>query len=423
MPAWKHLINDKAAADRSLLLRYFPVFAQLGFDVPVGLADLEVCSLGEGARLVPVGPVSGVRISVCDETSAMATGTYKDLDACLTVAMARANGIQRLVLSSGGNLGYALARYASRIGLEVFVFQPATTLYKLDGASYGDSHVRLITVDLPERSVKALAQAFADHYTILCAPSLQWRLAASAVRAMFIVEHAVGRQMKIDYLAQTMCAGFGPVGIYECFAALTANQLMPPFAVPRFLGFQQDANCPMVRAWRDGSRDIRPQHIDAHPEKYLEPGLYNTDPGESYTRLFELMNDFGGDLESLSDRDYEHYAPQVVELLDRAGIELTRLDHGELIEKTGVLTGVGILKAIDTGRIRCGESVLFLLTGGRRMRTANSRPVEPFVEVDRSRSIDEWVVEIGERCGLVAPDRHEPIAHVTVPGVVSDKLG
>ena len=405
MSKWEHLINKDVAADRSLLLRYFKVFSQLRSDIPVGLAELETCSVLEGARIVPVDAIGGVRIYICDETSAMATGTYKDLDACLTVAVACANGVERLVLSSGGNLGYAVARYAGRIGLEVFAFQPTTTLYKLDGADFSDSKVRLISVDLPEGSVKELAQSFAEHYRILQAPDFQLRLAASAVRAMFILEYALAPQAGVDYLAQTMCAGFGPLGIYECFSALAANNLMRTSEVPRFLGFQQEANCPMVRAWLEGSREIGPGHVEPYPENYLEPGLYNTNPGESYTRLFELMKYFGGDLLSLSASDYAQYAPQVVRILEQAEIELTRLDSGELIEKTGVLTGVGILKAIETGRIRRGEGVLFLLTGGRRARAAEPRPVKPLVEVDSSRPIDEWVVEIGRVCGLVSPAR------------------
>ncbi len=402
MASWEHLIAHGVPADRSLLLRYHEASAQLRYELPVGLADLEACSLREGARVVPVDPVAGVRVYVCDETSAMETGTYKDLDACLTVAIARANGIERLVLSSGGNLGYALARYASRVDVELFVFQPATTLYKLDGAAYSDPKVRLIAVDLPEPAVKDLAQRFAEHYAILQVPDFRWRLAASAARAMFILEHAL-TPTRIDHLAQTMCAGFGPVGIYKCFSALAANGYLRQPDVPPFLGFQQEANCPMVRAWADGSREIGAAHLGARPQSYLEPGLYNTNPGHNYTRLFSLMKYFGGDLMAVSDEDYARYLPDVLALLAQAGVELTRLPSGELLEKTGVLTGVGILKAIATGRVRRDEGVLWLLTGGHRARPIDERPVQPLLEVDASHSVDDWIDEIGRRCRLQAP--------------------
>jgi threonine synthase len=402
MAGWEHLIDCAVPAERSLILRYHRAFSQLGHDLPVELADLEACSLREGARVVPLGPVGGAHVYVCDETSVMETGTYKDLDACLTVAIARANGIERLVLSSGGNLGYALARYASRVGVELFVFQPATTLYKLDGGAFANPRIRLIPVDLPEPAVKDLAQQFAEHYSILQVPDFRWRLAASAVRAMFILEHALAPS-RIDHLAQTMCAGFGPVGIYECFSALTVHGSLRQPEIPRFLGFQQEANCPMVRAWADGSREIGAAHVGASPQNYLEPGLYNTNPGHSYTRLFGLMKYFGGDLLAVSDDDYARYLPEVLDLLAQAGVELTRLPSGDLLEKTGVLTGVGILKAIATGRVRRDEGVLWLLTGGHRARPVEPRPVQPLLEVDASRSRDEWIVEIGRRCGLQAP--------------------
>src|SRR5437667_7416395 len=81
MAGWEHLIDRGVPAERSLILRYHRAFSQLRYDMPVELADLEACSLSEGARVVPVEPVDGARVYVCDETSVMETGTYKDLDA------------------------------------------------------------------------------------------------------------------------------------------------------------------------------------------------------------------------------------------------------------------------------------------------------------------------------------------------------
>ena len=40
--------------------------------------------------------------------------------------------------------------------------------------------------------------------------------------------------------------GFGPIGIYRCFSGLSASDMVRTAEIPRFLGFQQAANCPMV---------------------------------------------------------------------------------------------------------------------------------------------------------------------------------
>lgn len=403
---WNDLIDPAVPADRSLLLRYWRVFSTLKLLIPVDRNYLSACSIREGARMAPVTEHRGVRIYVCDETTAMSTGTYKDLDACLTVSIARTNQVHQLVLSSGGNLGYALAKYATRAGLEIFVFQPATTLYKLDAATYSNPGIRLISVDLPEPDVKRMAQAFAQRYGILQVPDARWRFASSATRAMFLLEHALSIKDGVDYLAQTVCAGFGPVGIYKCFSSLAAESLISEVKIPSFLGFQQEANAPMVRAWRDGCREIGTRHIGASPEHYLEPGLYNTNPAHNYTRLFSLMTYFGGDLSALSQADYEAYAPQVLSLLQRVGIELTRRGSGDLLEKTGVLTGVGLLKAIDTGGIQPGQGVIYMLTGGRRESANHTEQIQPFVHVDSRLGIDDWVERIGQQCYLKAPSFH-----------------
>ncbi len=97
----------------------------------------------------------------------MATGTYKDLDACLMAAIAKHARLDSVVLSSGGNLGYAMARYARKARLQVYFFHRKSTLYKLDAANSDWDGVKVITVDRPEREVKALALTFANAYGVV----------------------------------------------------------------------------------------------------------------------------------------------------------------------------------------------------------------------------------------------------------------
>lgn len=404
MQSWAQLIDHPAPAETSILQRYLPALKKLLPDVPLTADELKSCSIQEGSRVARMETGFGPTIYISDETSGMETGTYKDLDACLIVAIALANGVERLVLSSGGNLGYSVARYASRVGLEVIAFQPATTLYKLDVSAYASDRIRLISVDLPEREVKDLALKFAERHALLHVPDPRWRFAASSARAMFLLENILQHDSQVRYLAQTVCAGYGPVGIFKCFSALAAEGLIEENQIPAFIGFQQMANAPMVKAWNEGRREIRATHVDADPEVYLEPGLYNTNPGHIYTRLFNLIKHYGGHLGGIDNKDYERYSGDVVDILRRAGIELTRRPNGDYLEKTGLLTGVGILKAIDENRIRSGESVVFLLTGGVRRLSGHTEGVIPSMHVDASQPIDTWVESIREHCGIGVPD-------------------
>ncbi|MDC0668086.1 pyridoxal-phosphate dependent enzyme [Nannocystis radixulma] len=397
------MIDRRFPAAQSVLLRYHRVLAVPELALRLELADLERCSRGEGATTFALAGRGASEVIVCDESSRMFTGTYKALDACVSLALLRRAKVSRLVASSGGNLCAALAAYASQLGIEAFLFQPTRTLYKQRSDHFG-AGVHLIAVDLPEPEVKQLARAFATRFGVAHVPDIRWRLAASAVRAMFVLETTADEIGAVDYLAQTVCAGFGPAGIYQCFAALRRQGLLRRSQVPRFLGFQQEANAPMVRAWQAGEPALAREHVRPEPSRYLEPGLYNTEPAREYARLAALLREVGGDMLALSDDDFGRHGAEVLAQMRAAGFEFSKLPGSdEVVEKTGLLTGVGLFKAIDDGRVAAGERALCMLTGGVR-ELAGSKPPTPVLTIDASRSEAEWLDELGRVFGLRAAE-------------------
>lgn len=391
-----HAAGRETHAAESILVRHWPMVERLGFAGAISRAAIGRASLAEGMRLVPVGEHRGVQIVLCDESSAMETGTYKDLDACLVRASVE-DGLlpsRRLVVCSGANLGYAAARYLRSSGAELFLFQPTTTLFKLDAANFAWPGVHLVGVDRPEPEVKALAAGFAARYGGVIVPSQELRLTASAVRALALLEQLEAQGLHAHCLAQTMCAGYGPAGIYRCFARLRALGLL--HRVPRLVGFQQDANAPMVSAWRAGASEVTEASAAPDVAGYLEPVLYNTRPADNYPRVREILRDTGGALASLSATDRAAHLDLVLGWLGRAGLSLTRTPDGRLLEQTGLLTGIGIAKAIDQGLVAPGETVLYMFTGGVR-RLAAFEPVVPDALVDGSRSREAWLAELGTR--------------------------
>jgi threonine synthase len=405
--SWHELVDARHDRERSVLLRYWKALALVGLAPALPLAALEAVSLGEGARVLPLGEHGEVELQVADESSGMASGTYKALDACLTVAMVERQGIDRVVTSSGGNLGHALARYCHARGIELYCFQPRSTGYKLDAGTLAWGGVHVVSADLPEPAIKALAQRFAARSQLLHVPALPWRLAASATRALFILEAVQDGPRPVQWIAQALCAGYGPVGIYDCFARLVDGGLLAAERVPRLLGVQQLANAPMVRAWSEGAREIGERHRRARVGAYIEPGLYNTDPGANYTRLLAHLERFGGALVGIDAQAYERHAGGLVRRLADAGIELTRRPGSdEVLEKAGLLAAVGLLEAIERGHVAPGERALSLLTGGVRstyaMPGSGSALSRAPVEVDGSRSLDAWVEALVERWSLCA---------------------
>ncbi len=98
--------------------------------LPLG-ADVEVISLGENmSPLIPV-PRTQKRLGVGEllikDEGRLPTGSFKGRGMAVAVSMAKSFGVTRIAIPTAGNAGAGLAAYASRAGLESFVFTPADT--------------------------------------------------------------------------------------------------------------------------------------------------------------------------------------------------------------------------------------------------------------------------------------------------------
>src|SRR5262249_39680856 len=144
-------------------------------------------SIGEGLRVFPLLNTRGVSVEILDATSLMRTRTHKSVDGCVTTAQCLLAGYHRIVFESGGNTGTALTVFASRAGLETFMFLPAENLTLLDEETFGAPGVHLIAVEDPGQ-VKASAGAFSEREGIPRVPRVAWRHQASAFIGCFVLE-------------------------------------------------------------------------------------------------------------------------------------------------------------------------------------------------------------------------------------------
>jgi len=125
LEAFERAIDRSCPADRSVVLRYRRA-CRLGEDPAADTLEplLARTSLGEGMRVVPLFVHRGVTVEALDSTSLMATHTHKSVDGCVTTAHCLRAGHRRILFESGGNTGAALTLYASRAGIETFLFHP-----------------------------------------------------------------------------------------------------------------------------------------------------------------------------------------------------------------------------------------------------------------------------------------------------------
>jgi threonine synthase len=351
-------IDGRSPADRSVALRYRSLvrFSSDRAEDERVRAELSATSLREGARIFPLLEYREVAIDVLDLSSRMESRTLKSVDGCVTTAHCRAAGLRRVAFESGGNTGTALTRYARHAGLETFCFVPAANLPLLDASTFGDADAHLIAVDDPAR-LKDVLERFTERTGVARVPRTGWRLQASTLVGCFVLEALLGGAT-YDWLAQSISAAFGPIGVYRTL--LEHRAALP--RLPRFLGIQQAANCPMVRAWRSSAAppDAEPLLIEVMYDR--ESQRYGT-----FEALRHLLVESDGDLAPIARSQYEsrlrEQGDDIVERFARAGAALG-VRGGEIIEKAGVLSLVGVLEAIDDGRIAPGSRVLTCLTGG-----------------------------------------------------------
>jgi len=380
----RYSVDDFAAAvDRSFEARHSVVlryrnalrFDDLGADAPRFRTLLQQTSIAEGLRIFSLGTYRGVQIDILDETSLMHTRTLKSIDGCVTVAHCLRRDNRSIVFESGGNTGVALTRYASRAGLGTYCFVPAQNLMLLDGALFDGAEAHLIAVEDP-RQVKARARAFAAEHGIARVPEVEWRFHASMLVGCFLTEHLAERA-PYDYLAQTISAAFGPIGIYR----VLGEHRTRVGDLPRFLGVQQESNCAMVRAWQASAGVDSAETMAPTADPLLARVMYDREPHTygTFDEFHALLQRTGGGLTTINHEEFERALRCGVGGADLLGglaanaVDIA-IDGGEVLEKTGLLGLAGTLKQVESGTIRAGARVLVCLTGGTARPSKRATP-------------------------------------------------
>jgi threonine synthase len=271
------------------------------------------------------------------------TSSFKDRQAAVAVAAMAENGISEAVIASTGNAAVAYAAACARAGIKLWVFMTSLVPQEKlrETALFG---AEVIRVSGNYDQTKQIASQFAERRHLFLdrgASSVPSRESMKTI-AYEIVEQLGWRTP--DWYIQAVSGGMGPLGVYQGFKELYGMGLISH--IPKLAVIQADGCAPMVQAFKAG-QDVAKAVIPNTRIIILATG----DPGKSYTYLWNLVQTFGGLMESVTDAE----AFSAMRALAKS--------EGMAVEPATAVAFAGLEKLLKNGDISKEELVVVNCTG------------------------------------------------------------
>ena len=289
------------------------------------------------------------------------TSSFKDRQAAVSVVAMREAGIQEAVIASTGNAAVAYAAACARAGIKLWVFMtslvPPEKLREV--ALYG---AEVVKVSGTYDQAKHIASEFAKRRDLLLDRGAR---SLSARESMKTIAYEIVEQLgwkAPDWYIQAVSGGLGPMGVYHGFEELFRMGLIDK--IPSLAVIQTEGCSPMVKAFKAKRRTVEPM-IPRTRIAILSTG----DPGTTYSYLWDLIQKYGGVMESVEDSEAF------------ASMRNMAKNEGLAVEPATAVAFAGLEKMLAQKIIKKDELVVVNCTG-------HTFPVEKHVLGD------QWGVDI-----------------------------
>lgn len=360
------------------------------------IQDEHIVSLGEGwTPLLPalnLGLMLGHNQLYIKDERQGPTGSFKDRQASIAISVMKAAGIKEAVVASTGNVAIAYSAYCSRAGIKLWSFVPSSMPAEKmrEVALYGTEVIKVTgTYD----QTKQIAAQFAQQKELHLDEGIKSIAAKEAMKtlAFEIAEQlgnvAAGQEATLlapdqfawktpDWYVQAVSGGLGPVGVMKGFSELYEMGLVDK--MPKLACVQTEGCAPMARAFQKGQRT--PINI-LHPHTEINV-LATGMPGDAYGVLFDLIQQYGGTMEIVSDAE----AFQAMHALAKM--------EGLSVEPAAAVAFAGLFKLVRAGIIQPHETVILNCSG-------HTFPVEKHIlgeKISRDMHLDQ---QTGREEGLL----------------------
>ncbi len=271
------------------------------------------------------------------------TSSFKDRQAAVAVAAMSEGGVREAVIASTGNAAVAYAAACARAGIKLWVFMTSLVPQEKlrEAALFG---AEVIRVSGNYDQTKQIAAQFAQRRHLLLdrgASSVPARESMKTI-AYEIVEQLGWRAP--DWYIQAVSGGLGPLGVYQGFKELFDMGLIE--RIPKLAIVQAEGCSPMVQAFKAGKEVADP----VVPDTCIII-LSTGDPGKTYTYLWNIIQQHGGAMESVTDAEAF------------AAMRSLAKSEGMAVEPAAAVAFAGLEKMVKNGTIGADETVVVNCSG------------------------------------------------------------
>ena len=280
------------------------------------------------------------RLMVKDE-GRLPTGSFKARGLALAVSMAKELGVTSVAMPTNGNAGAALAAYASRAGIESWVFCPDDTpeINVRETALQGAKVWRVngLINDCGRLVGEGCEEMGWFDFSTLKEP---YRIEGKKTMGLELAEQLAWQLP--DVILYPTGGGTGLIGMWKAFAELRELGWIGD-RLPRMVAVQSSGCAPMVRAFEAGLEHAEPWENAATVAAGIRVPAAVGD-----FLILRAVRESGGFAVAVNDES-------IIEARDRAAA-----DSGFLMCPEGAATLAAYLQEVESGRIRPDESaVLF----------------------------------------------------------------
>ena len=228
----------------------------------------NVVSLGETATPIlsasRLGSELGMTHLQIKDESRLPTGSFKARGMAMAITMANELGIRRVACPTAGNAGGAMAAYASRAGMESFVFMPDDTpIINLKETHLAGAQVFRVNGLINDCGRLVGEGREPMGWFDLSTLKEPYRIEGKKTMGLELAEQ-LGWELP-DVILYPTGGGTGLIGMWKAFAELEAIGWLPSGKRPRMIACQSEGCAPIVRAFEAGEKHA-PPFENAHTE-------------------------------------------------------------------------------------------------------------------------------------------------------------